>query len=234
MADSQVSYIPDNGALVITYNPRYSDELNYLVAHECGHILRFWHTPPEERKMPYCSQDIKAKAVPKLAADYAVMLLKGIPPEFLIDSFDDMYTAVVRQLVTLPCDARIDKWIFTSCKGLRNVQEKSLRRLIAECTNNLDPGIKHISPPSIYKASNAMNYAYGKFLNSFINVEPFLSLYRGTDYESVGNKLLEYLFEEDTGYSGDRKTVDAWANTLGMESWYDWKGLEEIGNDEKE
>ena len=47
---------------ILRYNPRYERHLDYLVVHECGHLLRLWSVSPEERQVPLVTRKERTTA----------------------------------------------------------------------------------------------------------------------------------------------------------------------------
>lgn len=213
----------------LKYNQKYESELNYLIAHECGHILRFWQAPDEERKLPISSEKTRKNAIEQVSQELADMENKRIPSNLIIELFDMMYLGLVRQVTSMPIDARIEKWVYKEFPRLRFDQEKSLRNQIIEAHQVLNKEIENLTPKSIYHANNAMNYAFAYLISSLYDDRKLVKPYLGSCFESDGKKLIEHLYnEEDKGYKGDRNIIDKWAKQLNIQNWFEWLDFQRI------
>jgi hypothetical protein len=221
-------YFPGEGVFTISYNPKYADELDFFIAHQCGRLLRFRLAPPKDRKVPCASWEDRERAFKALGPEIARLHSKDLPDYALTDCFEYNYTNILNQLFATPANARIEKWINTSFTGLREIQQKSTKRRIGQSAPSLSADVERYTPPRIYQAYHAMSYAYSRFLHQYVCQEPLLSLYKNTPHEKLGNRLLEYLNEKDQGHISDVKTSDSWANILGMRGWFHWRDYEEV------
>jgi hypothetical protein len=59
------------------------------------------------------------------------------------------------------------------------------------------------------------------FAGELLGRDDLYRAYRGTEFEQLGTRLRS-LNPEDRGYEGDREAVDAWAEELGLNGWYEW------------
>lgn len=68
-----------------------------------------------------------------------------------------------------------------------------------------------------------MNFAYAEFVSDMLKDKELTLPYQNTIYETMGKQLLNYIKEmEDRSYAGDREAVNAWAEILSLEGWYEW------------
>ena len=233
-----ISFIEDNSLMVraiwklsdendnyhlVTYNPRYREHLDHIISHEAGHILRFHEAEPEDKLIPYSTKKHKDRAISQLSKDFEDMARKGIPLKFIIDSFDLYYEGIIHQLTSVPADIRIEEWIADSYPQLRPVQEDALKSQIKESYEVLKPEIEELTPGTIYRATNSMNFAYAGFVSDMLKDKELSLPYKNTIYETMSRELLNYIKErEDRGYAGDREAIDAWAKMLSLKGWYEW------------
>ncbi len=85
----------------------------------------------------------------------------------------------------------------------------------------LTPAVESVTPPSVWRASNAMNYAFVKSLAQLLDRPELTRPYRHTEIRRLGEDLLRIADPaHDEGLSGDRRVTDAWASLLGFSDWY--------------
>jgi len=214
---------------ILKYHPKYEPELNYLIAHEVGHILRFWQATNEERKLPISSEKTRKNAIEQLSQELIDMENKGFPLNLIFELFDLMYLGLVRQVTSMPIDVRIEEWIYTEFPRLRLDQEMSLRNQIFEAHHALSKEIENLTPKLIYHANNAMNYVFSYFISSLYDDSKLVEPYIGSCFQSDGKKLIGHLYnEEDKGYKGDRKIINKWAQQLNIQNWFEWLDFQRI------
>ena len=84
-------------------------DLNHLIAHECGHILRIFSVPPERRKVPVTNKDTRRVALGQQLAE-----IERICARSKFDRAAQMinlwYDGNVRQVTNQPVDTMIEKW----------------------------------------------------------------------------------------------------------------------------
>ena len=64
---------------VITYNSQNQDDQDALIAHECGHIIRTFSTPPSRRKLASISFADYQKALDANKQDILTALFNAVP-----------------------------------------------------------------------------------------------------------------------------------------------------------
>lgn len=216
---------------VVKFNPRYRNHLHHIITHEAGHILRFYESAPDERMIPCSTKKHKDLAISQLSGDFEEMIEKGIPPGFIIDSFDLFYGGLIRQLTSIPTDMRIEEWMADSYPWLHHVQEDALKSQVKESHAVMKPEIEELTPRTVYRASNSMNSAYAEFVSEMFGDRELSLPYQNTIYEATGRQLLNYIKgKKDRGYAGDRDAINAWARILSLEDWFGWIPYNRIEN----
>jgi hypothetical protein len=82
----------------------------------------------------------------------------------------------------------------------------------------------------IWHSANAMNYAFVKFIARVMEQPVLVKPYRRHPaIVSRGEELLAMVeAQEDTGFAGDRRLTDKWAEHLGVRNWYEWRLLSDL------
>lgn len=208
----------------IAYHPAQTKYLDYLVAHECGHIYRFFSARPEDRRVPVPDRMGLRRARRQLARE-SWELKNRIPKEQMADFLALLCSGLVRQLVTTPADCRIEEWIHNNFEPVRDIQASALHDLYSTSAKCLEPEIKKWTPPSIYRKSNAMNYVLAKATGKLLDDSGLITPYLESGLAEVGERLDSYLAGEDKGYVDDMRVGDGWAKELGITDWYRWTML---------
>ncbi|MBI4446875.1 MAG: hypothetical protein HY645_13340 [Acidobacteria bacterium] len=208
---------------LVSYNPSCEKFLDYLIAHECGHIYRFFTARPEDRLVPATYAAGLSRAKRQVAEHWK---LRPVISRDLSDQFlESLCFGLVRQLTSIPADCRIDAWVYENFEWLREIQASALHTLHATSLRCLESEIRKWTPPPIYAKSNTMNYVLAKAIGKLLD-EPYLTVpYVEQGFAEIGEKLDSYLREPDRGHAGDMCIVDAWARELSLEGWYHWVRL---------
>jgi len=239
-----ISFIPNNNLQVdatvkiarksmpqhiIYFKGEHSNFISYLIAHECGHILRVMSVSEEKRLVPASSEKNKKYALAEIKKDLP-RFFKELPDGALDKFLDIFIDGLIRQLTNLPVDYRIEKWLYSDYPSLRAMQKKFLDKSLKLAVNSLSKKIKQITPPLVFVKSNLMNYAYAKAIDSIFGMN-YSSFYVDLPNLNLGEKLYEYLLGEDKGFLQDITIINSWANLLELKEWFQWINFEDIPRD---
>ncbi len=150
------------------YHPEHAERLGYLVAHECGHILRLHEAPPEYRKLPATRTEHRWRVAYELAQDLYRLESLGLNASRLAVLLRMWHDGVIRQLGNLPVDMRIERWLFEKYPGLHTLQRRALLGQLTENAKVLSRQVRGFTPPKIYRASNLMNAAYARYVGQLL------------------------------------------------------------------
>lgn len=214
----------------VLYDPKYERFLDHLVAHECGHIVRLAATAPAERTLAVMTSAQRYDAAIQLLPEIEEMIGRGVIKEWYLDELLPLWlSGTISQLYNTPADIHIERWLHREFPSLRKVQEASLMSQAREVHQVLDLSVELATPPLIWNASNAMNYALIRPAADLFGGEAFVRPYRGTNAEALGSELLAVLESTpDTGFLGDRELSDRWADRLGLTGWMGWRRIDEL------
>jgi hypothetical protein len=222
---------PDPTRHLILYDPKYEAHLDHLVAHECGHIVRFASASPEEQTVAKTTPATRAVAVDGLIPDLRRLLKSGVPEGALADLVPIWLAGTVTQLADTPSDIHIERWI-RERMALRGIQETSLLSQVNANAASMRPVVTAFTPNQVWAASNAMNYVSAKAHARMLDRPDLIRPYRRTAIEKLGEELFE-TFEEtaDGGLVTDRGVSDRWAERLGLSDWFEWTTLDAVSPD---
>ena len=207
----------------IRLDPYYSGFLNHLVAHECAHIIRWSAAAPSERLLPTLTPETLRRARRTLEPHRSRLVEEGIPEEWITDLFDFWIRGLVTQVTNIPADIRIERWLHRQFPQLRHIQARSLTVQLREYRMALAPQVQEVTPPPLFLASNAVNYAYAAEVGPLIGQAEATDIYSESGARDLGDKLRHALGPVRPGHQGhDRETADRWARILGIRGWYKW------------
>ncbi len=195
---------------------------DYLIAYECGFILRLYDTPAEERR-DFAGTDEGGAAVERLVkrSGQIAQLPSAAHPQ-LVEQF---YSGILIQLRSYPIGMRIDAWIRETYPALEAVQREGVARQQSDNLEVLRPEVKRFAPKPLYDANAAMNAAYATFCDRVFGKAGYAIPYRSAGYEKRGRALLDIWESIPDDPANDRTLVDAWAEELGLAGWYQWVPL---------
>ncbi len=225
---------PDPSRHLVLYDPAERRHLDHLVIHEIGHLRAFSDAAPEERTVPVLTERARLRAITQLGRELERLVERGVPERLLPELLPIWLSGTVAQLVDTPADIAIELDMSNSSPGLRSHQRASLEAQAIELHRVLLPQVRAVTPPSIWLASNAMNYALLRSVGRFLN-EPWMwRPYAGTVMASVGDELLA-LGGGVTGtdLAANHALSGRWAGRLGFRGWFEWRRLDELPGDSK-
>ncbi len=212
---------------VILLARQHLDIASYMVAHECGHILRIHAVPPEERLVPVSTAEHRRVVQRDMEVDFR-RLAEAMPVRLLAEMVDRWHQGIVYQVTNQPADIMIERWIFREHEELRPLQKTALETMHRDAVRTLDDDIKRITPGKVYKASVAMNYAFFAALSEFLGQE-FLRAFCGSPHAKEGEELRALSVDGDPdSVAWDIQMADAWAEKLGIRCWYAWTDVESL------
>ncbi len=220
---------PNPDQHLVLFDPAESRFLDHLVAHESGHILRFHRAEPQERVVPVLTGERRSRALRQLLPDIQTLVKRGIPEAAIAEVYSIWLSGTIAQLSDTPADIRIERWIWRDFPDLRQAQEASLRHQVKTLQLVASPAVQTVTPKSVWRASNAMNYALVRAISELFSDKTLLRPYAGSWAMSAGDELYRMVDESpDLGLADDRRLSNLWAERLGFRGWYEWRRLDEL------
>lgn len=212
---------------LIYYKKEHDEIINHLIVHECGHLLRIFKCPENQRLMPYSDPRIKHDALKTIESE--IMALTNILSEEQIAHVIDIwYNGLIRQVTNLPPDIMIEKWIYDQFPPLRPLQLKSLKKQHSESMTGLTETVHRTTPPTILFATNVMNYAFFRILGLHVG-RNFVREYSSSRYIGKGKELASITEKNYTdSHEGDNVMIDKWAAFVNISDWFKWRGFEDV------
>ena len=198
---------------------------DYLIAYECGFILRLYANPPAER-FEFGHHDAgRAEVLQLLKAPGGLAQTLHLAEPALAQYSGMLYDGLMTELRSLPIGMRIDGWIYDTYPSLREAQSSAINEQQRTNVQVLDPQIRGMTPSKIYTANLSMNAAYALFCDDLYGEGGYSVAYRTAGFAARGMQLLEQWRSIAPEPALDRQLVDAWAQSLGLAKWYRWVPL---------
>jgi len=214
---------------IITYAGTDISLLNHHIAHECGHILRYYSAPPQSRLMPISDGQTNRAAIMAIE-ESDESLLKSIPIEIRYQIIHVWIQGIIQQVTSLPSDIFIEQWLFENYSLLHEDQWRSLGQTHQEAVKGLNSEIRTSFPRTIVDGSVAMNYAFYKKIDE-ITDSSFFKNFKYMPNHIIGEKLFRCIKNKDQGLAGDIILANEWAEILGIRDWFKWRNFEDIPPD---
>lgn len=214
---------------VLAYNPEYERYLDYLIAHECGHLLRLWSVPAPERFLPSITAGqrrlVNRRLLPEVQERIPLFPAQAVKEVLFI-----WHAGIVRQVTNYPVDLRIEQWLFQGYPSMHPLQAEALRRQVQEDQVVLVPEIRLFTPRCVHEASAIMNCAFARRVLEILG-DSSLALPYASRLSEAANELLSILDGNgENNYRGDVVVINRWAERLGIRDWYAWVRMDELRN----
>lgn len=220
---------PDRSRHLVLYDPQFEPFIDHLMAHECGHILRFAQANPEDRRVPAMTRERRAIAIHQLMPELAGLLRAGFPGGALSELLSIWLSGTIAQLSDTPSDIRIERWLWSEYPGLHEAQRASLLDQVRTLHLVLRRPVEEVTPRSLWVASNAMNFALVSAVSEFLGRPDLLRPYQLSPSRRLGEELLAMVeATPDRGLSTDRELSERWAERLGCRDWLEWRALDAL------
>jgi hypothetical protein len=198
--------------------------IDHLVAHEVGHLVRLHQVPEDERLVAVATAESRRRAAEQIAPELITALMRGIPDDALPGAFTLWFTGVCTQLTSFPADLRIEQWIHDRFVGIRPVQRRSLVEEVHRCAPAFLPEVAALTPPTIYRATMAMNAAQAHHVAELYSLPELRRPFEVSGYATVGSRLAHLALDpEDHGHRSDMAATNAWADELAIPGWIAWQ-----------
>jgi hypothetical protein len=196
--------------------------LDYLVAFQCGFIIRLYETPPSDRFEFGESETGRASARHLVSEAGSALQRKGIPMAMLSQLAGQFFDGLLTQLRSIPIGMRVESWLWECFPELHDQHKDCVGRQQRENAQALGPQIRGMTPGPIYNSNAAMNCAYAMFADRLFGTPLYEVPYRSAGFVERGSRLLDLFDGMATEASADRQLVDAWGQDLGLSDWYTW------------
>jgi len=199
---------------VIRYNPSADATLDYLIAFQCGFVLRLFENPAEHRFSLGSAEIGREEMVKLLNAPGGTVKVYGLKPAHVATLRDQLYDGLMAQLSSIPIGLRVDLWLLNHYPELKEQQHASVLTQMKQNSDVLRPEIERMFPQKIFRANIAMNIAYAQFWTNMTGEPNYVKAYRNHRFYSDGLALLAAFSAAPSDALNDRHLIDTWAMQL--------------------
>lgn len=200
----------------IVWNPRVGAAPDYVIAFQCGFILRLFARPADQRF------DLASTTKGRDIVDKLVQRNPAIPRNAVSQFRDQLFDGLMRQLRSVPVGLRVDSWIRREYPDLHALQQQGAMQQLQENQGTLSPNIQKIVPAELFRASVGMNAAFANFWAGALNNESLRLAYKAAGFAKAGDDLMAIYDHIPDDPRDDCTLVDRWAEKLGVVGWYQW------------
>jgi len=215
---------------LVLYTTDREPFINYMFAHECGHILRMFRVPEEKRLIPMWNEQM-IEIARREFMDELPELVQLLGKDKFIHVTHNWHNELIRKVTNLASDLMIERWLYDDFQDLRNEQRQAYDWWAKDAEEGLSSENLKMVPHKAWESTNTMDYVFFKLLDKHIQ-STYLTAYQGTEFAEKGNllaDLTERTYQND--YEGDIRMVNEWAKFLGLTEWFGWTGFEDVRED---
>jgi hypothetical protein len=193
---------------------------DYVICFQCGFILRLFANPPLQRFDFAGSRLGRARALEGASVQPQIRKL-NLPMPSVRRYAEQLFDGLMTQLRSVPVGLRVDAWLSTDYRELRELQQAFAVRQLQDNQQVLIADVSRLAVSPIYEASIAMNSAFAAYWARTMDQPSFVVPYTATGV-CTGGDLLAIWDAMDPHPTHDRDLVEAWADKLGLREWYEW------------
>jgi hypothetical protein len=220
-----VSARPGSPAHLISVNSKQVRYADYIVAIQCGMLLVLWSDPSRVPNM--VSESAKCDYWGKRWAQSKQ--LRSLPQGGAMKMAGFYLQGLIHQLQSMPLEIRVTRFCFETCPGLRDMQYEMVTANLRQLSEVFSPQIRAQAPAEVFDRNVAMNAALAKAWGDLIESKLPMIPYEATGFLERAEKLVAAVdaLPEATSES-HLKSVDSWAEQLGMSSLFRWESSNRI------
>ncbi|HLB48254.1 MAG TPA: hypothetical protein VJL59_14705 [Anaerolineales bacterium] len=209
-------------AHIITIKPVPGEQPDYLIAYQCGFILRHFANPPQLRFEVGSTQQGRDEV------QKAVMAPGGPAQRYHLNSVQasqlqaQLLGGLIIHLRSVPIGMRVGQWIRQEYPEFDELQRAQVLRELAQNREVLRREIKEMTPEQVYRPTLAINAAFAFFWTKQYGDPDLQAGFQSGRSERDGHALLNIWQETSAEPEYDRVLVDAWARKLDLADWYEW------------
>jgi hypothetical protein len=199
---------------VLSYSPKATAELPYLVCFQCELAKRAVLAAPDE-KFNVASTDATYRQVEKLVRDQ-----KEVPDKMVATYSQIITDGLGTQLRSMPIGIRVDRTLYRDHPELHNMQRAAAERSMKDNVGCLHPSIRAQAPELFIRATACMNAAFASAWSKLWNEDAHSVPYRLAGFLEQGEELLTALDAIPDSPTHDRELVSEWADLLKIDHLY--------------
>ncbi len=212
----------DAPAHLVLYRPDCHAVRDYLVASQCGFLIRAFSVPASDRFDLAPSYQGKQDAEQLVTERLRQVSGRPMNQAARLQFRDQMLNGLGVQLRSVPIGLRVDDWIMREYSNLRDQQRTCIQGQIQDNLASLRPDIKGFVPEPIYRGNVGMNAAFAAFWSRAWGDLTLMTPYKVTGYLGLGEELLTIWGQIPVGADQDRHLIQSWADRLEIGNWFEF------------
>ncbi len=208
-------------AHLFSYKPEAAAFVDYMLASQCGLLLRVFALPESQRfdlGPSYRGNRETEKLVNESVRQANLPLNKAAR----LGVRDQLIRGLGTQLRSMPIGLRVDNWIMEQYPELKDQQRESIQRQLQDNLSSLLPEVRRLTAEPIYAANVGMSAAFALFWARAWTETPLTTPYKATGYLALGEELLTIWDKIPADPANDRTLIEAWADRLGIRTWFEF------------
>ena len=205
---------------LIRYGAPARETLDYVIAFQCGFLMRLVGVEPKNRYEVGSTPEGEAEIAALVAEHLTDTGLTRISKARQHELSAQLLGGLITQLRSIPLALRIDHWLRNEYPGLKQQQDASWLHQLDEGVAALNPRIRRAAPKRISEASIRMNAAQAAYWAEQWEDEEVVVPYKAVGVLESGRELLQLWREIPGDPIHDPELISAWARKLGIQKWY--------------
>ncbi len=198
---------------------------DYVVAFQCGHVLRLLSLREAERFQFATGDTAMAWGVELVRGFQRTQRRPALPESVLTGFAEQLISGLFTQIRSIPIGMRIDAWLAADYPALAGEQAEAVAAQQQEALSCLSPQVRAMVPDQIVSASILLSAAYAIFCDRLLGTTQFQVPYAASGFKELGEALVKIFDDMPAEPSLDRALVDAWAREIGLDGKYTWLPL---------
>jgi hypothetical protein len=204
----------------LTYHPDCGIDPQYLIAHECGHVIRLCSASSADHRLPQIRAPTES---PYVAVEWEALSRAGLPELDIRARLSELSLDIFQALISGPADIHIEDWLYQQYEGMRPWQKAAHASTAGYTARFLK------AAPPIYQGLSQIRATLGYALLAEVadRIEaPELAAPLADYADLVLGRELRGVVEiiGDQGTPGDIETGCQWARLLGLGDSIRWVG----------
>lgn len=157
-----------------------------------------------------------------LRAPDGVVTRFGLDEESASSLRDQLLNGLITHLYSIAVGLRVSGSLTLDYPELLEFESEHVERELQTNLGGLSKRVRETLPREVFDATHKINAAFALYWSQRLEKPETASPYRSHGFETAGRELLD-IFERTPGDPAhDYELVDAWAESLGIRSWYVW------------
>jgi hypothetical protein len=208
---------------LVLYKSYPGESPDYQISFECGYILRLFSNPPEKRL------EITDTVQGKEEVERLIKAPGGVAEKFRLKRSQveelrvQFLSGLIIHLRSVPVGLRVSEWLAVNYPELEALEKEQVLKELELNQQSLKAEIREITPPKIYRATQAISGAYALYWSEFYGKPEMFNPFIQQGFDRDARSLLEIYHQLPEGPDNDQALIDAWGSKLGLSDWYAWR-----------